>query len=390
MYPEYAELLVRLGIENISVSVDAVDRTRRLIAAAEQRVLLEAARGARLTPHAAAPPPPAAEYCARTPRRRRQRAPGAASVARRGYPLGVFGQDAAARWRGGDTEDSSRPRRAGTRGRLGPDAGDAAVGRARRAAGAARVRRRRARRSRLPARAALRKPSEPARLARARREPPRVRPRGGALPRTVACAETIHDLQRPGESRQALAASGGYGVSVRHVRARARSSVWRSPGLHGRRGLWEAPDRRADHTATGSSGPQPRPRHAQPRARPADTVSRRHRGATSASMHASHAHPARQPAVAAPLHGHERGQAGEASVSLRVPASAARWSRAGPTTRFRGPLLRHRRVAGLGRRLPAHVPRGGARRAAARSTSTIRCGSAGERTGGRRGGSSSG
>ena len=44
VYPEYAELLVSLGIENISVSVDAVDRTRRLIAAAEQRVLLDAAR----------------------------------------------------------------------------------------------------------------------------------------------------------------------------------------------------------------------------------------------------------------------------------------------------------------------------------------------------------
>ncbi len=44
VYPEYAELLVRLGIDSVSVSVDAVDRTRRLIASAEQRVLLEAAR----------------------------------------------------------------------------------------------------------------------------------------------------------------------------------------------------------------------------------------------------------------------------------------------------------------------------------------------------------
>ncbi len=44
VHPEYAEMLVRLGIENISVSVDAVDRTRRTIAAAEQRVVLEAAR----------------------------------------------------------------------------------------------------------------------------------------------------------------------------------------------------------------------------------------------------------------------------------------------------------------------------------------------------------
>jgi pyruvate,water dikinase len=44
VHPEYAELLVGAGIDAISVSVDAVDRTRRLIAAAEQRLLLEAAR----------------------------------------------------------------------------------------------------------------------------------------------------------------------------------------------------------------------------------------------------------------------------------------------------------------------------------------------------------
>lgn len=44
VYPEYAELLVRAGIDAISVSSDAVDRTRRLIASAEQRMLLEAAR----------------------------------------------------------------------------------------------------------------------------------------------------------------------------------------------------------------------------------------------------------------------------------------------------------------------------------------------------------
>ena len=44
VHPEYAELLVRAGIDAISVSLDAVDRTRRLIAAAEQRLLLEAAR----------------------------------------------------------------------------------------------------------------------------------------------------------------------------------------------------------------------------------------------------------------------------------------------------------------------------------------------------------
>jgi len=47
VHPEYAELLVRAGIDAISVSVDAVARTRRLVAAAEQRLLLEAARARR-------------------------------------------------------------------------------------------------------------------------------------------------------------------------------------------------------------------------------------------------------------------------------------------------------------------------------------------------------
>ncbi len=44
VHPEYAELLVRAGIDAISVSVDVVERTRALVAAAEQRVLLDAAR----------------------------------------------------------------------------------------------------------------------------------------------------------------------------------------------------------------------------------------------------------------------------------------------------------------------------------------------------------
>jgi pyruvate,water dikinase len=44
VHPEYAELLVRGGIDAISVNLDAVDRTRSLVAAAERRLLLERAR----------------------------------------------------------------------------------------------------------------------------------------------------------------------------------------------------------------------------------------------------------------------------------------------------------------------------------------------------------
>ncbi|HEU5062232.1 MAG TPA: phosphoenolpyruvate synthase [Solirubrobacterales bacterium] len=44
VHPEYAELLVRAGIEAISVNIDAVGRARRLVAAAERRLLLEQAR----------------------------------------------------------------------------------------------------------------------------------------------------------------------------------------------------------------------------------------------------------------------------------------------------------------------------------------------------------
>jgi pyruvate,water dikinase len=46
VHPEYPDLLVRAGIDAISVNMDTVDRARRLIAAAEQKLLLEAARSA--------------------------------------------------------------------------------------------------------------------------------------------------------------------------------------------------------------------------------------------------------------------------------------------------------------------------------------------------------
>ena len=44
VHPEYAELLVRAGIDAISVNLDVVERTRRLVDAAERKLLLEAAR----------------------------------------------------------------------------------------------------------------------------------------------------------------------------------------------------------------------------------------------------------------------------------------------------------------------------------------------------------
>ena len=42
--PSFAAHLVRYGITSVSVNPDAADQTRRVLAEAEQRVLLEAAR----------------------------------------------------------------------------------------------------------------------------------------------------------------------------------------------------------------------------------------------------------------------------------------------------------------------------------------------------------
>jgi pyruvate, water dikinase len=44
VHAEYAEQLVEWGIDSISVNVDAIDRTRRTIAVAEARLLVEQAR----------------------------------------------------------------------------------------------------------------------------------------------------------------------------------------------------------------------------------------------------------------------------------------------------------------------------------------------------------
>jgi pyruvate,water dikinase len=44
--PEFAEHLVRFGIDSISVNPDSVDRTREVVGAAERRILVDAARAA--------------------------------------------------------------------------------------------------------------------------------------------------------------------------------------------------------------------------------------------------------------------------------------------------------------------------------------------------------
>src|SRR5207248_11401675 len=44
VYPELTEKLVEWGIDSISVNPDVIDRTRQIMAAAEQRVLLDGVR----------------------------------------------------------------------------------------------------------------------------------------------------------------------------------------------------------------------------------------------------------------------------------------------------------------------------------------------------------
>lgn len=58
VYPDYAEQLVRWGIDSISVNPDAIDLARRQIAAAEQRIMLA---GALATSGCPRPPPTGAE-----------------------------------------------------------------------------------------------------------------------------------------------------------------------------------------------------------------------------------------------------------------------------------------------------------------------------------------
>jgi pyruvate,water dikinase len=55
--PEFAEQLVRIGIDSVSVNPDAVPAVRRVLASCEQRLLLEAARDHRSEQSSAAVPP---------------------------------------------------------------------------------------------------------------------------------------------------------------------------------------------------------------------------------------------------------------------------------------------------------------------------------------------
>jgi len=45
VYPEFTELIVRAGINSISINPDAAVFTRKLVASIEQRIMLEKALG---------------------------------------------------------------------------------------------------------------------------------------------------------------------------------------------------------------------------------------------------------------------------------------------------------------------------------------------------------
>jgi len=45
VYPDFAEKLVAMGIDSISVNPDALDYTRRIVASAEQKIILDGIRG---------------------------------------------------------------------------------------------------------------------------------------------------------------------------------------------------------------------------------------------------------------------------------------------------------------------------------------------------------
>jgi pyruvate,water dikinase len=55
VYPELTEKLVEWGIDSISVNPDVIDRTRRIVAAAEQRILLDGARSRHADHHGEQP-----------------------------------------------------------------------------------------------------------------------------------------------------------------------------------------------------------------------------------------------------------------------------------------------------------------------------------------------
>jgi len=47
VWPEFAEKLVEYGVDSMSVNPDAIERTRRIVASAERKIILEGARKSR-------------------------------------------------------------------------------------------------------------------------------------------------------------------------------------------------------------------------------------------------------------------------------------------------------------------------------------------------------